>query len=122
MVAWAPRKEAGRAVADAMPFIEAAEAVSIGIVDPETGDADHGDEPGADVAAALSRHNRDVSVSQLPSGGLSVGNRLLKHAEEWGADLIVMGGYGHWRLREMLFGGVTHEMLRSSAVPLLLSH
>lgn len=122
MVAWAPRREAARAVADAMSFIEGSEAVSIGIVDPETGDADHGDEPGADIATALSRHARDVSVSQLPSGGLSVAGRLLKHAEEWGADLIVMGGYGHWRLREMLFGGVTHEMLRSSAVPLLLSH
>lgn len=122
MVGWAPRKEAARAVGDAMPLIEAAEAVSIAVVDPQTGDSAHGDEPGADLATALSRHNPDVSVNQLPSGGLSVGARLLRHAEEWGADLIVMGGYGHWRLREMLFGGVTHEMLRSSAVPLLLAH
>lgn len=122
MIAWSPRKEAARAVGDAMPFIEAAEAVHIAVVDPATGDSAHGEEPGADLGAALSRHARDVSVDQLTSSGLSVGERLLRHAEESGADLIVLGGYGHWRLRQMLFGGVTHELLRKSEVPLLLAH
>lgn len=122
MVAWTPRKESARAVADAMPFIEAAESVRVAVVDPVTGEAAHGEEPGADIAAALARHGVAVDVDQLPSAGLSVAARLLRHAEENGIDLIVMGGYGHWRLREMLFGGVTREMLRTSPVPLLLAH
>lgn len=122
VIGWSPRREAARAVADAMPFIEAAEFVRIAIVDPQTGEEEHGDEPGADLAAALARHTRDVSVDQLPSSGMSVAGRLLKHAEECGADMVVLGGYGHWRLREMLFGGVTREILKASPVPLLLSH
>lgn len=122
MIAWSPRKEAARAVADAMPFIEAAEAVHVAIVDPETGEDEHGDEPGADVAVALSRHGVRVSVDQLPSSGQSVAGRLVRHAEESGLDMVVMGGYGHWRLREMLFGGVTRDMLRGARVPLLLAH
>jgi nucleotide-binding universal stress UspA family protein len=63
-----------------------------------------------------------VTVDALPSAGQSVAGRLLIHAAECGADLIVMGGYGHWRLRESLFGGVTRDMVRKSEVPLLLAH
>lgn len=122
MIAWTPRKEAARAVADAMPFLEAAEAVHVAVVDPETGDTDHGPEPGADLATSLARHDVKVSVDQLPSAGQTVTRRLVKHAEESGVDLIVMGGYGHWRLREILFGGVTREMLRTSPLPLILAH
>ncbi|HUF87737.1 MAG TPA: universal stress protein [Thermohalobaculum sp.] len=122
MIAWSPCREAARAVGDALPFIESAEEVRIAMVDPETGDDAHGAEPGADLATALARHAAKVSVDQLPSSGMSIGGRLLKHAEECGTDLVVMGGYGHWRLREILFGGVTREMLRASPVPLLLAH
>ncbi len=122
MIAWTPCKEAARAVADAMPFIEAAESVHIAMVDPETGEDTHGEEPGADLAAALAHHRAQVTVDALPSAGHSVAGRLLTHAAECGADLIVMGGYGHWRLRESLFGGVTRDMIRKSEVPLLLAH
>lgn len=122
MIAWTPRKETARAVADARPFIERAEAVHIAMVDPETGDDAHGQEPGADLAATLARHGVEVSVDQLPSAGQGIAERLLRHAEECDADLVVMGGYGHWRLREMLFGGVTRDMLRGARVPLLLAH
>jgi nucleotide-binding universal stress UspA family protein len=86
-------------------------------------DAFHrGGRPGADLAAALARHRVPVTVDALPSAGQSVAGRLLIHAAECGADLIVMGGYGHWRLRESLFGGVTRDMVRKSEVPLLLAH
>jgi nucleotide-binding universal stress UspA family protein len=122
MIAWAPCKEAARAVSDAMPFIEAAESVNIAIIDPDTGDDAHGDEPGADLAATLARHGVKVSVDPLPSAGKSVAERLLIHAISCNADLIVMGGYGHWRLRETLFGGVTRDMIRESTVPMLLAH
>jgi len=122
LIAWTPCKEAARAVADAMPFIEAAESVHVAMVDPKTGEDAHGEEPGADLAAALARHRVPVTVDALPSAGNSVADRLLTHAAECGADLIVMGGYGHWRLRESLFGGVTRDMIRQSDVPLLLAH
>ena len=122
MIAWTPCKEAARAVADAMPFIEAAESVHVAMVDPATGTEAHGEEPGADLAAALARHRAPVIVDALPSAGNSVADRLLTHAAECGANLIVMGGYGHWRLRESLFGGVTRDLIRKSEVPLLLAH
>ena len=122
LIAWSPRKEAARAVADAMPFIEAAESVHVAMVDPDTGEDAHGEEPGADLAAALARHDVPVTVDALPSAGQSVAGRLLTHAADCAASLIVMGGYGHWRLRESLFGGVTRDMIRQSTVPLLLAH
>jgi len=120
MVAWAPRREAARAVADAIPLIETAETVHVAMVDPDIGEDAHGEEPGADLAAALARH--DVEVDALPSAGQSVAGRLLTHAADCNADLIVMGGYGHWSLRETLFGGVTRDIVRDSALPLLLAH
>jgi nucleotide-binding universal stress UspA family protein len=122
MVAWAPCKEAARAVNSAMPFIEAAERVDIAMVDPETGEHAHGDEPGADLAASLARHDVRVTVNRLPGGGQRVAERLLSHAADCNASLVVMGGYGHWRLREALFGGVTRDMIRQSTVPLLMAH
>jgi len=122
MIAWAPRREAARAVADAMPMIEAAEKVHIAMVDPGTGPGEHGEEPGADLATALARHGVPVLVDQIPRAGRGIADRLLTHASDVGADLIVMGGYGHWRLRESLLGGVTREVLRQAEVPVLMSH
>jgi nucleotide-binding universal stress UspA family protein len=122
MIAWAPCKEAARAVADAMPFIETAESVNIAIIDPDTGEYAHGAEPGADLAATLARHGVRVTVDPLPSASKTVAERLLTHATDCNADLIVMGGYGHWRLREVLFGGVTRDMIHQTTVPILLAH
>jgi nucleotide-binding universal stress UspA family protein len=122
MIAWAPRREAARAVADAMPLIEAAETVHVAMVDPDIGEDAHGEEPGADLARALARHDVAVSVDALPSAGQGVAGRLLTHAADCNADLIVMGGYGHWRLRQTLFGGVTRDIVRDTALPLLLAH
>jgi len=122
MIAWAPRREAARAVADAMPLIEKAEAVNVAMVDPTVGEDAYGEEPGADLAQALARHDVAVSVDPLPSAGQNVAGRLLTHAADCGADLIVMGGYGHWRLRETLFGGVTRDIVRDTTLPLLLAH
>lgn len=122
MIAWAPRREAARAVADAMPFISQARKVHIAMVDPDTGQVDHGEEPGADLAATLARHDVPVTVDQLPRAGQGIAERLLTHAADCGADLLVMGGYGHWRLRESLFGGVTRDVLRETAIPCLMAH
>lgn len=122
MIAWAPCKEASRAVADAMPFIAATESVNIAMIDPTTGEYAHGDEPGTDLAAMLGHHGVRVTVDPLPSASKTVVERLLNHATDCNANLIVMGGYGHWRLRETLFGGVTRDMIRQSTVPILFAH
>ena len=122
MIAWSASRESARAVADAMSLIEAAGKVHIAIVDPKIGEDAHGEEPGADLAAALAHHDVEVTVDRLASEGKSVAQRLLIHAGDVGADLVVMGGYGHWRVREMLFGGVTREMVHESPLPLLISH
>ncbi len=122
MIAWDTSREAARAVADASSLLPSAEAVSVAIVDPEIGGNAHGEEPGADIGAHLARHGANVSVDRLPREGLRVSEALNRHATDFGADLIVMGAYGHSRLRETLFGGVTREMLTDAKVPVLLSH
>ncbi len=122
VVAWTPRREAARAVSDAMPLIAGAESVHVVTVDPDVGETDHGEEPGADLAAVLARHGVAVTVNQMPSAGQNAAECIHEHAVDTGADLIVMGGYGHWRLRETLFGGVTRDMLKAAKIPVLMSH
>ena len=63
-----------------------------------------------------------VDVNRIPGGGIDVADALLSHAADSGADFMVMGGYGHSRLREFVLGGVTHSIFRSMTVPVLLSH
>ena len=122
LVAWNARREAARALADAMPLIAKAEAVTLLLVDPETGIDAHGEEPGADVALLLARHGLRVSVATVKDTGQSVSRDILDKAGEVDADLIVMGAYGHSRLRENVLGGTTREMLETSNIPLLLAH
>lgn len=122
VVAWDGSLEAGRAAGLAAPLIAAADDVRIVVVDPKTGEAGHGAEPGADAAAWLSRHSASVTVDRIASAGLSVGEAIQRHAEDNGAELIVMGGYGHSRLRERIFGGVTRSLLQEPKVPLFMAH
>ena len=75
-----------------------------------------------DPARGLARHGVKVSVDRLPSSGQSVATVLKQHATDMDADLIVMGGYGHSRLRQFVLGGVTRTMLESMTVPVLMSH
>lgn len=122
LIAWNARREAARAISDALPFLMNAEEINILIVDPVIGDDDHGEEPGADIAPVLSRHGLDVSVSSVASAGRPVSQVLLDMARDLDIDLLVMGAYGHSRFRQNIIGGTTREMLESSKVPLLLSH
>ncbi|WP_442893331.1 universal stress protein [Bradyrhizobium sp.] len=73
-------------------------------------------------ACLLARHGLDVKINRIILEKVDVADALLSHAADSGADLIVMGGYGHSRLREFILGGVTHSMLRSMTVPVLISH
>jgi len=121
LVAWNAGREAARAVADALPLLVRAEAVEVLVVDHERRAASHGQEPGADIARHLSRHGARVEVRQLSSGGEDVGRLLLSQAAAFGADLLVMGAYGHSHLREWVFGGVTRTVLHEAGFPVLMS-
>ncbi len=110
-----------RAVADALPVLVRAKAVEVLVVDHERNRAGHGQEPGADIARHLARHGAHVEVRRLSSGGKNVGHLLLSQAAAFGADLLVMGAYGHSHLREWMFGGVTRTVLYEAGVPVLMS-
>lgn len=122
VIAWKPTREASRAVADAMALLHKADAVDVLLIDPVVGEAAHGAEPGADIAAHLARHGLKVEVVTRPSMNFSVAYAVLEYARTVGADLIVAGGYGHSRLREAMLGGTTRELLQTAHLPVLFSH
>jgi nucleotide-binding universal stress UspA family protein len=121
LVAWNPTREAIRAVADALPLLVRAEAVEVLVVDHQRHQGSHGQEPGADIAHHLARHGAQVEVRRLSSGGENVGHLLLSRAADFGADLLVMGAYGHSHLTEWMFGGVTRTVLHEAGLPVLMS-
>lgn len=120
--AWRPTPEAARAVHDALPLLAPGAEVDLLVVDPEVSSLRHGEEPGADIATHLARHGLRVRVVQAPAAGRSTGDALLAHATQSGADLLVMGGYGHARWRELLLGGATRAVLAHAGLPVLFSH
>jgi nucleotide-binding universal stress UspA family protein len=122
VVAWNATRESTRAVTDAMPLLERAKKVTIIVGDARPGAGGHGDTPGADVALYLARHGVKVEVSQERTAGIDVGSLLLSRISDLGADLLVMGAYGHSRLRELVLGGVTRTILKEMTVPVLMSH
>lgn len=113
VLAWDGRVEAARAVREAVEMLSNADDVSIVLVDPVEGERGHGQEPGADIATYLARHGARVNVERLPRQGLDVEDILRRYATDWGADLMVMGAYGHSRVRERIFGGVTLSFLET---------
>ncbi len=120
MVCWDGSRPAARAIADAMPLLERAGAVEVVIVANERGKQD--EIAGADMGQHLARHGLNVDVKRIAAGSIDIADTLLSHAADSSADFIVMGGYGHSRLREFVLGGVTHSILRSMTVPALMSH
>jgi nucleotide-binding universal stress UspA family protein len=120
MIAWDSRVEASRAVHEALGFIQNAEDVRVVMVDPQA-HGESGAEPGADIAAYLARRGLKVTVDRLPSAGNLISDVLTQHAADMQADLIVMGAYGHSRLRERIFGGVTKSMLDKPPLPLFMA-
>jgi nucleotide-binding universal stress UspA family protein len=120
LVGWNARREAIRSVADALPLLVRAVAVEVLVVDPERHEG-HGQEPGADIARHLARHGAHVEIQRLSSGEEEMGRVLLSQAANFGADLVVMGAYGHSYLSEWMFGSVTRMVLREAVVPVLMS-
>ncbi|MBD8892687.1 universal stress protein [Roseibium litorale] len=121
-IAWNSRREAARAVSEALPFLQTAEEITLLMVDPVVGDNDHGEDPGSDIATVLARHGLKITVQSVVSADRPVSCALQDSARELGVDLIVMGAYGHSRLRENILGGTTREMLEQTTIPLFLSH
>ena len=120
LVAWNGSREATRAVHDALPLLRRAEQVTVLSIDPDA-DAERR-LPGADVSLHLTRHGVTVQAATIAGADVAVGDLLLSYVADHDIDLIVMGAYGHTRLREMVLGGATRTLLRHMTVPVLMSH
>jgi nucleotide-binding universal stress UspA family protein len=122
MVAWSGKREAARAVFDALPLLKAADVVTLLCVVGRDSDGESGQLPGTEIAASLARHGVNVTVRKTIADDIGVADEILARLADDGSDLLVMGAYGHSRLREMVFGGVTRHILRHMTVPTLMSH
>jgi nucleotide-binding universal stress UspA family protein len=120
MVCWDGSRNAARAIGDAMPVLARARTTEVVIVASERAKSD--EVPGADIAQHLARHGLKVELERIVATDGDVASTLLSHAADASADLIVMGGYGHSRLREFILGGVTRGILGAMTVPVLMSH
>ncbi|WAP70554.1 universal stress protein [Jiella pelagia] len=121
VVAWNGTREAARAAFDAIPLMSAADVVRVLAIDPHRSGAKTGLAPVADLAASLARYGLTVEPNVTHSGDIGTADALLSYLADVGADLLVMGCYGHSRIREMLFGGVTRQILQQMTAPVLMS-
>lgn len=119
MVCWDGSRNAARAIADAMPFMERARAVDVVTVDSRER---RNELIGADIAQHLARHGLKVDLKPIVAPDSDVASTILSYAADSSTDLIVMGGYGHSRLREFVLGGATRGMLGAMTVPTLMAH
>lgn len=122
LIAWDGSREAARAVHDALPLLELAKTVTVLVVQPEKVAAELDDLPGAMIAEHLARHDIAVEVKVLDGKVQNTGDMIMSYVHENGHDLIIMGAYGHSRLREIVLGGVTRQVMANMKVPVLMSH
>jgi nucleotide-binding universal stress UspA family protein len=120
LVCWDGSRNAARAIADSLPFLVRGKKVEIVMV--RRGDGKTDELPGADLGEHLARHGLTVEVKRLVAANLDVSDVILSYAADCAADFIVMGGYGHSRLREFVLGGATRGILQSMTVPVLMAH
>lgn len=120
LIAWDFSRTAARAIADSLPIIEAAKTVRIvTVVNDKAIDTKRSSE---ELAKSLSRHSVEVVLDRVDADGRPIGDVLGSHALSCGADLLVMGAYGHSRFREFVLGGATKSMLSNPPLPILFSH
>jgi len=120
LVAWDGSQTAARAIGDAMPFLARAKAVELVIV--ATDKAKRDEITGAAMARHLARHDLKVDLKRIVAADIDVANTILSYAADFDADFLVMGGYGHSRMREFVLGGATRGILQSMTLPVLMSH
>ncbi|MTH99782.1 universal stress protein [Roseibium sp. RKSG952] len=119
LVGWDGSSTATKAIHAALPILERADKVTVLVIqknEPSDG------QPGADIATYLARHNMDVTIDVVTNPQTAIADTVLNYVSDNGNDLVVMGGYGHSRMREFLFGGATREILSSMTVPVLMAH
>jgi nucleotide-binding universal stress UspA family protein len=120
LVCWDGSRPAARAIADAMPFLQRSGAVEV--VTVSGGRQKDNEIAGVDMGEHLARHGLKIEVTRIVSTSIDVPNAILSYAADSGADFIVMGGFGHSRLREFVLGGATRGILAAMTVPTLMSH
>jgi nucleotide-binding universal stress UspA family protein len=119
MLCWNGTREAARAVTGALPILKQADKVIILLIDPRN---DGDEQPGASISRWLGRHGVKAVVQRDTAAESSVGGVILSRAADQDADLVVMGLYGHSRMREWVLGGASRTLLASMTVPLLVAH
>ncbi len=120
LVCWDGSRASARAIGDGIPLLTRATAIDVIMV--ATGRAKSNEVPGADIGHHLARHGLKVEIKRIVAEDVDVPNTILSYAADSSADFIIMGGYGHSRLREFVLGGATRGMLDSMTVPTLMSH
>jgi len=122
LVAWNGTRESARAANDALPLLALARRVQVVVIQPEGTALSDAPLPGADFCEHLARHDIRAEAKVIAGHDVDAGNLLLSHAADADANLVVMGAYGHSRLREMVLGGMTRHMLLHMTLPVLMSH
>jgi nucleotide-binding universal stress UspA family protein len=120
-IAWNGRREAARAVFDALPLLKRADAVDVLSMNPETSATSAG-RPGDAICATLERHGVKCQATQSDASNANMGSEILRLAAAFGSDLLVMGCYGHTRVREFILGGASRDVLSQMSMPVLMSH
>lgn len=122
MVCWNATRESTRAVTDALPMLQRADKVTVLSINAKPSPFGHGELPGNDLALFLARHKVKAEVSSQVAVSIDVGDFILSRAADLSVDCLVMGAYGHARLREIVFGGVTRNIMQHMTVPVMVSH
>jgi len=121
LIGWNRSQESARASFDSLPLLSPESDVNLVWVNPQRESALAGKVPGAELAKTFAHHDIKVTAEVLPTANLNPGAALIEHAVDLGADLLVMGAYGHSRMRELIFGGATRHVLDNMTVPILMS-
>jgi len=122
LVGWNATAEAARALNDALPILAQSHKVTVLSINPRHGIGGEGDVPAADIALHLARHGIHAEAAHTVATDIAEGDALLSYAADISADLLVIGMYGHSRVREMVFGGVTRSLLTEMTIPVFMSH
>ncbi|WP_019140304.1 universal stress protein [Noviherbaspirillum massiliense] len=121
LIAWDASMPATRAITNAIPLLRRAQVVEAAVFNPQAQPQMQGTDPGSGIVPYLARHGIQVEVKQKETD-TGIGAALLSLAAEDECDLLIMGGYGHSRFREILLGGVTRTVLEEATIPVLMSH
>ncbi|GAB4514770.1 MAG: universal stress protein [Roseibium sp.] len=120
LVCWDGSSTATRAIHAALPVLERSNKITVLVIEKRSNSASG--QPGAEVANYLARHNMNVTIEVVTNPQAGIADTVLNHVSDNRNDLVVMGGYGHSRMREFLFGGATREVLEAMTVPVLMAH